>query len=565
MSSSPLVRCAVLADFNPANFVALLGKDAADPGITARAAEFGPIDVTAAQLATFDSRPDAAIVWTRADNAIPAFGRLLRFERVSTEELIGEVDRYCDQVVRLRDHADLVIAASWALPPGHRGAGVLDMTPGVGSAYALARMNARLAERLAGEPSILVLNADRWTRDAKDRHSAKLWYLAKVPFSNGVFDLAVEDVKAAVRAVRGRSRKLLVLDLDDTLWGGIVGDVGWQSLRLGGHDALGEAFLDFQRRLKALARRGVVLALVSKNEESVALQAIREHPEMLLREDDFAAWRINWNDKAANIADMVAGLELSLDATVFIDDSAIERERVRSALPDVCVPEWPRDPMLYAQALGQLPWFDTAALTSDDALRAASYTANRAREELRTAVGSEDEWRKSLDVVIDVRPFSVADLPRIAQLLNKTNQMNLSTRRLSEAALLEWVSEGERRFWTFRLQDRFGDYGLVGLLSVEHQGEAVRVIDFVLSCRAFGREVEGTMVALAVDHARATGAKAVVLRLARTARNAPCLRFLAASPLTESAPDEFTWEVAAHYPVPAAVTIVRAGVSELAG
>src|SRR5262249_25838083 len=159
--------------------------------------------------------------------------------------------------------------------------------------------------------------------------------LGKIAFAPEVLRLAAADVKAALRAVQGRSRKLVVLDLDDTLWGGVVGDVGWESLRLGGHDPIGEAFVEFQRALAALARRGVVLAIASKNTEAVALEAIDRPPEMVLRRRHFAGWRIDWRDKAGNILELVSELRLGLDAVVFLDDNPVERERVRGALPAV--------------------------------------------------------------------------------------------------------------------------------------------------------------------------------------------------------------------------------------
>ena len=186
-------------------------------------------------------------------------------------------------------------------------------------------------------------------------------------------------MKAALRAVRGQSRKVVICDLDDTLWGGIVGDAGWENLRLGGHDPVGEAFADFQRELKALTRRGIILAMVSKNTEAVALEAIEKHPEMQLRKDDFAAWRINWDDKAQNIADLMEELNLGLDSAVFLDDNPVERARISEALPEVLVPNLPRDKMLFASTLRKLNCFDSATVSSEDRKRAAFYNAERDR------------------------------------------------------------------------------------------------------------------------------------------------------------------------------------------
>src|SRR5207249_4608997 len=188
-----------------------------------------------------------------------------------------------------------------------------------------------------------------------------------------VLQEAARDIKGAVQAIRGESRKLLVLDLDDTLWGGSVGEIGWQNIKLGGHDAVGEAYVDFQRVLKSLLNRGNLLAIVSKNQESVALAALENHPEMVLRPGDFAGWRINWRDKAENIVELVSELNVGLQSVVFIDDNPAERALVAEALPEVLVPQWPESPLLYSAALHDLRCFDRPCLTDEDLTRSQMY------------------------------------------------------------------------------------------------------------------------------------------------------------------------------------------------
>src|SRR6185436_3816247 len=208
------------------------------------------------------------------------------------------------------------------------GLGILNLKPGIGPAYALMRMNARLAEAVDNAPAIHLLDAGRWVAQAgRSATSPKLWHLGKIAFGPDVFRQAAADIKAGLRGIGGQARKLVVLDLDDTLWGGIVGDLGWEGLNLGGHSPVGESFVAFQRALKRLINRGIVLALVSKNTEAIALEAIDRHPEMVLRRDDFVAWRINWEDKAQNIASLVSELNLGLESVVFIDDNPAERAR----------------------------------------------------------------------------------------------------------------------------------------------------------------------------------------------------------------------------------------------
>ena len=276
-----------------------------------------------------------------------------------------------------------VFVPTWTQPSYERGLGLIDLREG-GVARALHAMNHRLFEKLAAAGNVYVLDAERWmARVGKNAQPPKSWYIGKVPFHAEVFAEAARDIHAALGALAGRARKLLVLDLDDTMWGGIVGDVGWENLRLGGHDGTGEAFVDFQRAVKGLTRRGIVLAVVSKNEEATALEAIRKHPEMVVREEDLVAWRINWNDKAQNILEIVKELNLGLQSVVFIDDNPVERARVREALPEVLVPEWPEDKHLYrARSRGS-----AASMSLRARGRHRTYRPLRRRAEARPAPG----------------------------------------------------------------------------------------------------------------------------------------------------------------------------------
>jgi FkbH-like protein len=342
------------------------------------------------------------------------------------------------------------------------------------------------------------------------------------------------------------------------LWGGIVGDVGMEGLRLGGHDSVGEAFVDFQRAIKQLKRRGVVLALVSKNTESVALEAIRSHQAMVLREDDFVGWRINWQDKARNVADLVAQLNLGLSAAVFIDDNPVERARVREALPDVLVPEWPEDKLLYASTLRALRCFDAPSLSREDAERTQLYAAERERDTLKTQLGSLDDWLHSLDMQVQVNRMDRTNIARTAQLLNKTNQMNLSTRRLTEAELDAWAAKPEHEVLTIAVSDRFGDAGLTGIVSVDHGSGVARIVDFVLSCRVMGRKVEETLLHLAIEAAKRRGSRRLEAHYLETKKNKPCLEFWERSGCDQQE-RVFSWDTSKPYACPSAIQLRGAG------
>jgi FkbH-like protein len=272
---------------------------------------------------------------------------------------------------------------------------------------------------------------------------------------------------------------------------------------------------------------------------------------MVLRESDFVGWRINWKDKAANIAELAAELNLGLQSVVFIDDNPVERARVRETLPEVLVPEWPEDKLLYPWAFQQLRCFDAPAVSKEDLERTKLYAEERQRETSKTQVGSVEDWLKSLQMKVTAEPLGAANLGRAAQLFNKTNQMNLSTRRLTEAELQAWAKGPGRRLWAVSVSDRFGDAGLTGIVSTEVKGDTCAVADFLLSCRVMGRKVEEAMVHLAVEHAREAGAKAVRAVLLPTAKNKPCADFWAQqSRFASPAEREYAWDVAQPYPSP---------------
>jgi len=560
---APFARGVILADFTTGELAARLRTPDGGPALDVVETPYGQV-APLLLAAPPEGATDFAVVWTRAELVSGAYQRLLAHEPVDAAALDADVDAFCDLVRRGGAHYRSTFVATWTRPASHRGLGMLDARPG-GVAWALARMNARLMDRLAEVPNVFVLDAQRWVDMAgRAPSAAKAWYLGKIPFAGEVFAEAARDVRGALAGLAGQARKLLVLDLDDTLWGGIVGDAGWEGLRLGGHDAEGEAFVDFQRAVQRLTRRGVVLAIASKNTESVALDAMRSHPAMVLKPEDFVGWRINWNDKARNIADLAAELNLGLQSVVFIDDNPVERARVREALPEVLVPEWPVDKLQYPAALAELRCFDAPALSREDADRTRMYAAEQQREAERRDVerrdvGSVDEWLAGLDIRVKAEPLGAANLARTAQLLNKTNQLNLATRRLTEGELTAWAAGDGRELWALSVGDRFGDAGLTGILGLERDGDVCRVTDFVLSCRVMGRRVEETLAHLAVTRGIALGARRVEARYAPTAKNAPTLAFLARSGFTAS--DDatlFTWDAAQPYALPACITLTGA-------
>jgi FkbH-like protein len=542
----------LVSDFNVDNLSAYLKNDVSDPRVDALTIPYGQIGQTLVDGSQpcWQSDLDFVVIWTRPEAVLGMFGNLLAFSDVDMKCLYEQVDEYAARLLAIKDRAKVFFVPTWVVQTFHQGRGMLDLAPRVGISRALLQVNLRLLENLDRGSNIVPLNASTWIEAAGEKaFNSRLWYMAKVPFANEVFKAAAKDIKAALRGIGGKSRKLMIVDLDDTLWGGIVGDQGWESITLGGHDPVGEALVDFQRELKALTRRGVVLAIVSKNDESVALEAIRRHPEMVLRADDFAAWRINWHDKAANIVDVVEELSLGLDSVVFIDDSPVERARVRDALPDVLVPEWPADRRLYPDALRSLDCFDKPTISDEDRHRSGMYVTERRRAELKQEAGTLEEWLRNLSIVVTVESLTAANLARVVQLMNKTNQFNLSTRRVTGPELLAWASRDGHQLWVCRVGDKFGDSGLTGIVSVERQNGRARIEDFVLSCRVMGRKVEETMLHIAVQWAREAGLEELYAVYKPTPKNKPCVEFLRRSGLQARAEHVFAWPLQQEYPV----------------
>ena len=552
----------LISDFNLETLGHYLVNGKTEPQVSVSVAPFGQVFPSLLQPPQTQGT-DFALVWTSPQKIVPSFANALNREAADEDRLLAEVDQFADCLCESQDHFRAVFVVSWTLPLHQRGDGILNLK-GQGLRKLLLKMNLRLAERLDNCPGIYLLDGQRWTESVgKNAYSPKLWYLTKTPFHADVFRCAASDVKAAISAVLGASRKLVIVDLDNTLWGGVVGDLGWQNLRLGGHDYLGEAYVDFQRALRNLRNRGILLAIASKNEESVALEALAKHPEMLLRLEDFAAHRINWSDKAANIAELVAELNLGLQSVVFIDDNPVERARVREALPEVFVPDWPDDKTLFASHLLELDCFDSAYATAEDVARPQLYAAEKQRERAREQIGSAEEWLRSLETELTVEESGDADRVRVVQLMNKTNQMNLSTRRVSEPELRAWLQPKNRKLWAFRVKDRFGDSGLTGVLSLEIEADIAQVTDFVLSCRVMGRNVERAIVAFAAAYCKGLGLTELRADYLPTAKNKPCLKFWMSSGfLSGENQNRFTWPLTMAYPFPEGIKIRQLSAGE---
>ena len=324
-------------------------------------------------------------------------------------------------------------------------------------------------------------------------YNPKYWYLSKNPFDLNAIPLLVKHYVAIVAAGMGMSKKCIIVDLDNTIWGGVVGEDGMQNICLGGNGS-GEAFIDFQRYLISLKDRGILLAICSKNNEDDAKEVFVNHPDMVMKLKDFQSIRINWNDKPRNIVEISKELNIGLDSCVFIDDNPAEREIVRHTLPEVAVPHISSDPSDYINNIERHRYFELMEFTQEDKKRSEYYEQKRAHDRLKNERATIEDYYNSLDMVAEISHFDLINLPRIVQLFNKTNQFNLTSRRYNENEIKKIMDENHWVTFYLKLKDKFGEHGLVGLMICFLEGKQIFIDTWLMSCRVMGRTVENTML-----------------------------------------------------------------------
>ena len=348
----------------------------------------------------------------------------------------------------------------------------------------------------------------------------KLYYVAKMPISLAALPAAAKLVVDVVRSLQGTVKKCLVLDLDNTLWGGVIGDDGLSGIQIG-ELGTGHAFSDFQKWLKELKNRGILLTVCSKNNEDTAKEPFEKHPEMVLRLEDFSMFVANWEDKARNIRTIQQSLNIGMDSMVFLDDNPFERELVRTMIPEITVPELPEDPALYLQYLRGLDLFETASYSREDAGRTEQYREKAQRAAFEAAFQSYDDYLEALQMRASAAAFDPFHYPRIAQLTQRSNQFNLRTVRYTEAEIEALAQDDSRIGLYFTLKDKFGDHGLISVVVLEKQPEDTLFIsEWLMSCRVLKRGMEEFIVDKILSVAAQQGFRRVVGEYIPTPKNA---------------------------------------------
>lgn len=502
----PALRIAVLANFSIQQFVPLLRAAVFDCGFFA---EVYSAEYDTAALEAYN--PDSPLYRFAPDFVFLGIAVQQYRERFlscrSPEEREQLPDIFCHETIALvsaiRERGISVALTSLALPIEQMfgNFGIHTRQSLYGSVLAV---NALLAAAAHGARASLIdvmyLSAVHGSRNFLDE---RLWVSSKYLCTNPYLPLLAESTARTFSAHKGKVKKCLVLDLDNTLWGGVIGDDGLDGIRIGHSDAVGEAYQLFQQYLLALKHRGYILAVCSKNNDDTARNVFQNHPEMVLREEDIAVFVANWNDKAANIEYIAKTLNIGIDSLVFIDDSPFERNLVRSLLPAVAVPELPEDVSDYIAAIEESGVLESTGYSQEDFNRNQMYREEALRGNEEMKFSNLDEYLQSLEICVDAGSFTKEELPRIAQLLQRSNQFNLRTQRFDELACEKFMSAPERYF-TFRarLRDRFGDYGLVAIICGEKVEGVLNITELVMSCRVLKRGMEEFMINKIFEYCR---------------------------------------------------------------
>jgi FkbH-like protein len=394
---------------------------------------------------------------------------------------------------------------------------------------AVATINRRLSEESRAYPNVFLNDVDylaSWV-GRRSWFDEKLWALAKSPCALDHLPLLAKNILDVVLASQGTVAKCIVVDLDNTMWGGIIGDDGVDGIRVG-HHGDGEAFVAFQEYLFELSKRGLILAVCSKNNHETALLPFRQRHEMVLREEHFVMFVANWNNKADNITLIKETLNIGYDAMVFLDDNPFERNLVREMLPDVIVPELPEDPADYVKAISELNLFETNAVSALDEQRTAMYRQAAEREMSKAKFTDVADYLRSLEMVVDLRRFEPENLARIAQLAQRSNQFNLATRRYSQADCEAFMKDTETYVpLSISLADKFGDYGIISVVVSKVAGTRLHIDELFMSCRVLQRGVEEYVMNWLVQLARQRGITEIAGIYRPTAKNSMVKEFYA--------------------------------------
>jgi len=491
--------------------------------------------------------PDMVVLAVQTRDIAPDLWR--NFTSLSPDEITAVVDQVISnfrtwiQAFRLNSQAHLILHnLEIPLMPAN---GILDAQPAISQVETIRRINGELAGLAREYTGVYVLDYDALVarHGRASWRDERKWLTVRLPIAANYLVHMANEWLRFIHPLAGKVCKALVTDLDNTLWGGVIGEDGIGGIKLDS-EYPGAAYQALQQVMLDLYQRGIILAISSKNNLADAMEVLEHHPHMLLRPHHFAALRINWNDKAQNLREIAIELNIGLDAIAFLDDNPVEREWVRDQLPEVTVIDLPDDPMGYGQALRNNPVFERLNVSAEDRQRGRYYAEQRLRTELEQSITSLEDFYYSLQMEVEVSLVTPATLARVAQLTQKTNQFNLTTRRYSEQQIAEIAADPNSRIYSIRVRDRFGDNGLVGVAITYYRGQDCEIDTFLLSCRVIGRTVETALLSTIAEQACLEGSQRLVGWFLPTKKNAPAKAFYSSHGFTCSGEQdqETRWE-----------------------
>lgn len=463
------------------------------------------------------------IAWRLEDLSPVLWNSLLELtEREIQAEVTSVLDRCKDLLETCKSNfpkTQLLLHSF--VPPPYPALGIIDFEHRRGQRQTIDSLNAGLREIVTFAESAHILDCEMiaW-RSGSAWFDARHWYSARSPLGPQAFVALAWEYNRFIRALVGKSKKVLVLDLDNTLWGGVLGEDGLEGISLGPNYP-GNTYVAFQKEIKQLSRRGVVLSINSKNNESDVREAFEKHRHMVLKWNDFAALRVNWQDKITNMHELSKELSLGLDSFVFIDDSPYELEMVQQALPSISVVEVPREPSDLPGLLSRLGYFESVIYSEEDRKRGEFYRMSTKRMQLKQSSTDLESFYQSLSMCLTVYNVTESESPRVAQLTQRTNQFNMTTRRYTESDIERFRKDQSYIVRAYRLEDRFGDNGIISVVIVNQKDRVWYLDTFLMSCRVIGRKVERAILGLLVQEAKKIGIKALVGEFRPTKKNAP--------------------------------------------
>lgn len=413
-----------------------------------------------------------------------------------------------------------LVAGSFPLPRNYH-MGIYDAREPAGEQEILRKMNDMLSSQARiFTDRFYVLDTEKVLAGCGKSPTAseKMRYLAKMTIPEGAMSALAREIMRHVRPTLGMTKKCLVLDLDNTLWGGILGEDGIEGIKLG-LEPPGNAFREFQQAIKCLQHRGILLAVNSKNDLDLVKEAFEKHPDMILKLDDFACIRANWQDKAQNLREIARELNIGLDSFVYMDDNPAERLLIEQEIPEILTVKMPEDFSDYAQTLLDLDAFEVLRLTEEDRNRKSLYQAEVKRKDLKTQITDIHQYLESLDIVAEVFPADAFAIPRVAQLTQRTNQFNLTTRRYQEIDVRNFAQSQNHRVYYVKSADRFGDHGIIGAGILRIDKNRWEIDTFLLSCRVVGRGIEQAFLHFICMEAKADKAGKLIGRYLPTRKN----------------------------------------------